>query len=311
MNCSPTAAALKRNFYALLEPPPELRLSEWAAQNIVLPEGSRARPGGYRNWPYFTEVLDAMSDPAVERITILKSARVGFTKSLMVMMGSIAANDPAPIILLVPTDEDARGIAVDEVEPIFEATPALHGLIKKGRNDGRNTLTRKALAGGASIKILSARAPRKLRRHDCRILLIDEADAMEITTEGDPVSIAEKRTMAQAGRKIVVGSTPTEEGVSVVERLYSESDQRVYEVPCPACGAFHEVQWEDIVCETEHDPTTAKYLCRSCGTFVEERHKPWMVANGRWRATRPEVTNHRGYASTRSSPCSRTRPGRS
>ncbi|MCC2651677.1 MAG: bacteriophage tail assembly protein [Microvirga sp.] len=295
MNCSPTAAALKRNFYALLEPPPELRLSEWAAQNIVLPEGSRARPGGYRNWPYFTEVLDAMSDPAVERITILKSARVGFTKSLMVMMGSIAANDPAPIILLVPTDEDARGIAVDEVEPIFEATPALHGLIKKGRNDGRNTLTRKALAGGASIKILSARAPRKLRRHDCRILLIDEADAMEITTEGDPVSIAEKCTMAQAGRKIVVGSTPTEEGVSVVERLYSESDQRVYEVPCPACGAFHEVQWEDIVCETEHDPTTAKYLCRSCGTFVEERHKPWMVANGRWRATRPEVTNHRGY----------------
>ena len=125
--------------------------------------------------------------------------------------------------------------------------------------------------------------------------MIDEADAMEITTEGDPISIAEKRTLAQAGRKIIVGSTPTEEGISVVERLYSESDQRVYEVPCPSCGAFHEIAWEDIVCEVEHDPTTAKYLCRSCGTLVEERHKPWMVANGRWRATRPEIGNHRGY----------------
>ena len=185
-----------------------MRLSEWAEENIVLPEGSRARPGAYRNWPYMIEILDAMADPGVERMTILKSARVGFTKSLMVMMGAIAANDPSPIILLVPTDEDARGIAVDEVEPIFEATPALDGLIRKGRNDGRNTLTRKALAGGASIKILSARAPRKLRRHDCRILLIDEADAMEVTTEGDPISIAEKRTLAQAGRKIIVGSTP-------------------------------------------------------------------------------------------------------
>ena len=113
--------------------------------------------------------------------------------------------------------------------------------------------------------------------------------------EGDPISIAEKRTIAQAGRKIIVGSTPTEEGISVVERLYSESDQRVYEVPCPACGAFHEIHWEDIVCEVEHDPTTAKYLCRSCGAFVEERNKPWMIANGRWRATRPEVANHRGY----------------
>ena len=139
-----------------------------------------------------------MVDPAVERITI-KSARVGYTKSLMVALGAVAANDPSPIILLVPTDEDARGIAVDEVEPIFEATPALQGLIKKGRNDGRNTLTRKALVGGASIKILSARAPRKLRRHDCRVLLIDEADAMEITSEGDPIAIAEKRTLAQPG----------------------------------------------------------------------------------------------------------------
>ena len=82
MNCSPTAAALKRDFYCLLEPPPELRLSEWAEKNIVLPEGSRARPGAYRSWPYMVEILDAMADPAVERITFLKSARVGFTKKL-------------------------------------------------------------------------------------------------------------------------------------------------------------------------------------------------------------------------------------
>src|SRR3954453_10696536 len=295
MKDSPTGAALKRGLYALLEPPPELRLSEWAEHHIVLPEASRARPGGYRNRPYMVEILDAMADPGGERVTIIKSARIGYTKSLMVTIGAVAANDPSPIILLVPTDEDARGIAVDEVEPIFDATPALQGLLKKSRNDGRNTLTRKALVGGASIKILSARAPRKLRRHDCRVLLIDEADAMEFTTEGDPISIAQKRTLAQAGRKIVVGSTPTEEGISVVERLYSESDQRVYEVPCPECGAFHEIQWEDILCAVEHDPTTAKYLGRSCGKLIAERYKAWMVENGRWRATRPDVTSHRGY----------------
>jgi phage terminase large subunit GpA-like protein len=295
MTLSPAATLFKQRLYALAEPPALLKLSDWAEANIVLPEGSRARPGRYRNWPYMAELLDAMADPAVERITVIKSARVGYTKSLMVLMGAVAANDPSPTILLVPTDEDARGIAVDEVEPIVEATPALHGLIKKGRNDGRNTLTRKALVGGASIKILSARAPRKLRRHDCRVLLIDEADAMEITSEGDPIAIAEKRTLAQPGRKIIVGSTPTEEGISVVERLYSESDQRVYEVPCPECGTFHEIRWEDIVCEVEHDPTTATYLCRSCGKLIVERHKPWMVEHGRWRATRPEITNHRGY----------------
>src|SRR3954468_13101855 len=120
MNCSSTGAALKRDIYALLEPPPELRLSEWAERNIVLPEGSRARPGGYRNWPYMVEILDAMADPGVERGTITNSARVGHTKGLMATIGAVAVNGPSPIILLVPTDEDARGIAVDEVEPIFE-----------------------------------------------------------------------------------------------------------------------------------------------------------------------------------------------
>src|SRR5688572_16927725 len=78
-----------------------------------------------------------------------------------------------------------------------------------------------------------------------------------------------KRTLAQASRKIIVGSTPTEEGISVVERLYSESDQRAYEVPCSAYGAFREIMWEDIVCEIEHDPTTAKYLCGGCGILVD------------------------------------------
>src|SRR3712207_4679075 len=158
MTLSAAATRVRCRLYALAEPPPLLKLSEWAESHIVLPEGSRARPGKYRNWPYTAELLDAMGDPTVERITVIKSARVGYTKSLMVMLGAVAANDPSPTILLVPTDEDARGIAVDEVEPIFEATPALHGLIKKGRNDGRNTLTRKALVDRKSTRLNSSHA---------------------------------------------------------------------------------------------------------------------------------------------------------
>lgn len=81
MNCSPTAAALKRNFYALLEPPPELRLSEWAEKNIVLPEGSRARPGAYRSWPYMVEILDVMADPAVNGSRFLRARASALQKA--------------------------------------------------------------------------------------------------------------------------------------------------------------------------------------------------------------------------------------
>src|SRR5438309_7514229 len=87
-----------------------------------------------------------------------------------------------------------------------------------GRLDGRNTLTRKSLAGGGSLKILSARAPRNLSRHDCRLLLCDEVDRYEVTTEGDALDLAERRTMAEPNRKIVIGSTPTDEDSIVAHR---------------------------------------------------------------------------------------------
>jgi len=94
-----------------------------------------------------------MGDPLITRVTVIKPTRIGYTKCLMAALGATAATDPCAMILLVPTDDDARGFAVDEVEPSFEATPALRGLIKTGRVDGRNTLTMKTIAGGGSLKI--------------------------------------------------------------------------------------------------------------------------------------------------------------
>jgi phage terminase large subunit GpA-like protein len=199
--------ALRAAFGELLKPPPELSLAEWSEEHIQLPQGQSARPGRLRHWPYMREILQVMGDKTTERVTLMKSARLGFSKSIMFATGAYAATDPCPIILLVPTDDDARRFAVEEVEPIFESSPALSKLLRKGRNDGRNTLLRKTMAGGGSIKILSARAPRKLRAHDAKVLLVDEADGMEITAEGDPIALAIERTFAHADRKIIIGST--------------------------------------------------------------------------------------------------------
>jgi phage terminase large subunit GpA-like protein len=295
----PHVAQTLREFGQLLQPPVTIKLSEWSEQNIVLPEGQSVRPGRLHHWPYMREILDAIGDRDIERVTVQKSARCGYTKGLMFAIGAAAATNPSPIILLVPTDPDARRFAVEEVEPIFESSPALKGLLRRGRSDGRNTLLRKALLGGGSIKILSARAPRKLRAHDCKYLFIDESDGMEVTAEGDPISIAIGRTFAHGDRKIVVGSTPTEEGISFVERQYEESDQRVFEVSCPSCGAFFEIIWEEHIKwpqdETGYRFDEAYAECPHCQNHIQERDKPAMVHAGRWRATKPEVLNHAGF----------------
>ena len=117
---------------------------------------------------------------------------------------------------------------------------------------------------------------------------------MEITAEGDPLAIAEKRTFAHADRKIVRGSTPTEEDVSLVERAYNESDMRVYEIPCPHCAEWFELLWE-MIQWPEGEPDKATGFCPRCGGEIEERWKPRLVEDGRWRAQRPEIVGHRGY----------------
>jgi phage terminase large subunit GpA-like protein len=277
-----------------LKPPEKLTLSEWAEQNFVLASGSSARPGRFRLWSFQREILDAIGDPSIERVILQKSTRVGFTKALVAAIAASAATDPCSIILLVPTDDDARGISTDEVEPAFEQSPALRGLLGTGKSEGRNTLTVKTLAGGGSLKILAARAPRNLRRHDAKKLFVDEADGMEVTAEGDPISLAVKRTLAHPDRKIVIGSTPTDEASSVIHRLYQESDQRVFELPCVHCGDYFELQWENLVWPPD-DPTNVSCACPACGALIDEHHKTSMVLAGRWRATAPHVLGCAGF----------------
>jgi len=111
---------------------------------------------------------------------------------------------------------------------------------------------------------------------------------MEPGPEGSPILLAERRTLSFPDRKIVIGSTPLREETSNVLRSYASSDQRVYEVPCPACGAFTELVWQDIQWEPGR-PETAAFRCPSCRVLVSESAKPGMVGAGRWRATRPDV----------------------
>jgi phage terminase large subunit GpA-like protein len=273
-------------------PPPRLKLSTWLEANIILPEGDNAAPGPLRLYSYQREIADTITDPEIERITLVKAVRIGFSTLVTGAIASYVTNEPSAILLLLPTEGDCRDTMVSQIEPLFEASPSLRDLLADDANE-RNTLLSKRFAGG-SLKLVPARSPRNLRRHTARILLVDEADGMEVGAEGNPIKLGERRTMTFANRKIIIGSTPTFQDTSHVLRSYAESDQRVFEVPCPACGAFTEIMWNHIVWEPDK-PETAAFQCPHCEHLIAERNKPGMVAAGEWRATRPEIKSHAGF----------------
>lgn len=289
-----TLANIRKSALAALMPPPKRRLSDWIEETIMLPDDVSALPGSVRLWPFQRDIADAIGDPLIERVTLVKPVRVGFTTLLTGALAGYIANDPSPILCLLPTEADCRDYMVSDIEPIFNASPELTGLLARGGSDGeRNTLMARRFPGG-SLKVVAAKAPRNLRRHNVRVLLCDEVDGMENGAEGSPILLAERRTLSFADRKIVIGSTPVYANTSHVLRSYEQSDKRVFEVPCPECGEFHEIQWKDIQWP-EGEPERAAYHCPSCGCEIEERWKPQMASDGRWRATQPEVTDHAGF----------------
>lgn len=290
----PTVDEVAARALRALVPPPRIRMSAWIEAHVVLPAGVSAQPGRVQLWPFQRDLADAIGDPGIERVSVLKSARVGYSSLLVGALAAFVANDPAPILVVVPTESDARTFIVAGVEPVLAASPAVADALADDREEGRrNTLLARRFPGG-SLRVVAAKAPRNLRAHTARVLFLDEVDGMETTAEGSPVLLAEKRTLSFANRKIVLGSTPTREDTSLVLRAWAQSDQRVFEVPCPECGAFAEIVWVQIVWD-QGRPETARRRCPDCGVDTGEELKPAMVAAGRWRATRPEVQGHAGF----------------
>lgn len=283
---------VRRTAMQALRPPPAIATADWIEAHVHLPQSASAMPGRMRLWSYQRGILDALDDSGTERITVVKSARIGYTALLAGIIAASVQNAPAPILAVQPTADDARDFAVD-TEAVMEASPDLRGLLSDEADEsGRSTMLNRRFPGGA-LRYRAAKSPRALRRITAKILIADEIDGFEAGAEGDPMELAVMRTQTFRDRKIIAGSTPIFDH-GAVSRLYAQSDMRIFEVPCPSCGAWSEIRWADIRWP-EGDPDAAHWVCPSSGCVIEERQKPAMVAAGRWTVTRPEVRGHAGF----------------
>lgn len=288
-----TLELVRRNALKALLPPPKIALADWIEQTVYLPSTVSALPGKMRLWEYQRGFCEAIDDPDIERISIQKSARIGYTAFLTGTLAAFVANQPSPILAVLPTQDDTRDYAVTDIEQTFEASPDLRGLLSADNDEGgRSTLLSRKFSGG-SLKLVAAKSPRNLRRHAAKILLLDEIDAFEVGQEGDPIELAIMRTLTFRDRKILAGSTPIFDHGAIC-KLYAKSDMRIFEVPCPECQEFNEIQWVNIIWD-EGKPETAAYACPHCGSLISERYKASMVSKGRWRSTAPEVKGHAGF----------------
>jgi phage terminase large subunit GpA-like protein len=287
------AVKLRNAAFLAFKPPKKMTLSEWADSYAYLSAESSAEGGRWHTLPYQKGIMDAITDPRIEQITVMKSARVGYSKILNHVAAFHIHQDPCPIMIVQPTIEDAQGYSKEEIAPMLRDTPCLRGVVSEAKSkDGANTILQKQFPGG-SLSLVGANSPRGFRRVSRRVVLFDEIDGYPASagTEGDQIKLGIRRTEYYWNRKIVSGSTPTVKDFSRVERMFLQGDQRRFFLPCPDCGHMQYLKWANIKWRDD-DPDTASYACEGCGVWIPASKKRWMVERGEWRPTAPGNGKH-------------------
>lgn len=271
-----------------LRPPPRLTVSEWADRHRMLSSEAAAEPGRWitDRAPYQREPMDACGDPAIESVVLMWASQTGKTEILLNVIGYFADLAPGPMMMVQPTIEMAEAYSKDRVAPMIRDTPRLTHLFgdPTSRNSG-NTLRHKSFPGG-HLTMAGSNSPASLAGRPIRVLLPDEVDRYPLSagTEGDPLTLAIRRTQNFPLRKILPTSTPTVKGESRIEEAFGESDQRYRFVPCPTCRHFQRLEWPRLRWQELVSPCLE---CEACGTLIGEEHKHRMDVAGRWEPLNP------------------------
>lgn len=276
-------------------PPEDIKVSEWAERHRRLPKQS-AIPGPWSNRlvPYAAGVMDSFLDPVVERITIMASVQSSKTESAYNMLGYAISQDPAPALVVMPTDKTLRRVN-KRLQDMITESPELSRYLTGNPDDMQK---RSIVLQRMEIHFATAGSKADLANVEARYLLLDEPDRYPAATgeEGSPMEMAEARLTTYWNRKIIEPCTPTTPD-GHINKEYLRSDQRKFWVPCPACGGYQVLSFWQVKHQGEkagewprdkRDPDyirqqrVARYECLYCQAEIDDKDKPGMLARGVW-----------------------------
>lgn len=288
-----------KEIFKQFQPPKDLTVSEWAAENRVLVRQSSAEPGKWKNerTPYLVEIMNALSDPAVSDITVAACAQVGKTEAELNFLGYIIDQDPGSVLYVLPNVDEAKKFSRLRIAPAIRASKTLKDKVSDAKSrDSGNTLLQKEFSGGM-LTLVGTNSPAGLAGNPIRYVIGDELDRWAISsgTEGNPWKLASERTQSFYNRKLIAVSTPTIKGASQIEKLYDRGTQEHWCLKCPNCSEYHEItfnslSFESVITEQGnskiYDAKNIYWICPGCGVIAYEnemRKQP-----GKWVAQAPE-----------------------
>ena len=286
-----------------LKPPEDISVSEWAQKYRMLDAKTAAMPGPWRNdkTPYLTEIMNELNNYETEEIVFCKCTQVGGTETELNMLGYIIGQDPAPSMVVYPSDKLGESISDNRIKPMLLASPTLRERFYELRSQKLEMQFE-----GMYLTISGANSPSSLASRAIKYLFLDEVDKYPGASkkEADPISLAKERTKTFANRKIYMTSTPTIKSGHIWKNLLDCDVEKHYFVPCPHCGEMIELKFANLQFPKKEEDLTASdradqavYVCQECGCVINDQHKAQMLRYGEWRIVKENNSARRkiGY----------------
>src|SRR5260221_4732559 len=109
---------------------------------------------------------------------------------------------------------------------------------------------------------------------------MDEVDRMPMSSgrEGDPLSLASKRTSTYWNAKQIITGTPVDLDTSKIHKSYLAGTMEEWFIPCSTCGHFQVMTFERL------DFKSLEHKCENCKKSFDQ--VTWLASsqNGEWRA---------------------------
>ena len=265
-----------------------MTVSEWAERYRVLDAKTSGSPGPWRNdkTPYLVGIMDELCNYETEEVIFVKPTQVGGTETILNSIGRIIQQDPSPTMVVYPSDTLGESIKKNRIDPMLNASPEL-----KRRYHESDSSVSELQFDGMYLVIVGSNSPSQLASRPIRNLFLDEVDKYPGASkkESDPISLATERTKTFRNRKIFKTSTPTLKTGHIWKAMEAADQIRHYFVPCPHCGEYIELVWQQVKFPNEDGMTYADraefavYECQNCHGIITDRHKPEMLRNGKWR----------------------------
>lgn len=299
-------------FARAFDVPPLVSIVDWSRQNIELDDGESLQfPGQYdpELSPTSTVLFEFMENSDWREFIGVKSSQIGFTLAMLVSVCHKIAFNPQHIIICLNSREEIKRIGAQRLKPMIQRCKAIAGRVPEDEDKLQNLTL---YLNGMAIYLVGAQSAGALANKSVGLVIGDEVDEWPEELRGgesNALDLLRDRIKRVADAKLVVFSKPKNE-TDIIWPEYLTGSRHKWFVPCPLCSkdagaiaGFQELIWENVRYQHCRDPKSHRwdyhrliaetwYECAFCRGRIEEKDKPWMLANRQLRATNDGTDDH-------------------